>query len=254
MPASATLLQAVMVTAELCGSPFTSESVATVFIEDLAGYPEPLMLAALKRCRLEHTGRLTVADVLSRIEDGRPGVETAWAQVATLSDERKSLAWCEEMRLAWAAALPLLERGDAIAARMAFKEEYARLLTVARRERTPPRWSLTLGSDPDQREQVVTAAAAQGLITAEYATKLLPYHQPPTPAGQALLEAVAPVRRLSAPDTPVPAAPSVPVAEHLAALRAAVMGAPVWTPPPTGSPRPVRSAAVEPATPEETAA
>ena len=97
MPASATLLQAVMVTAELCGSPFTSESVATVFIEDLAGYPEPLVLAALKRCRLEHKGRLTVADVLSRIEDGRPGVETAWAQIATLADERKSLVWCERL-------------------------------------------------------------------------------------------------------------------------------------------------------------
>src|SRR5512143_1239519 len=139
----------------------------------------------------QHKGRLTVADVLSRIKDGRPGVETAWAQIATLADERKSLVWCEEMRHAWAACLPLLERGDAIAARMAFKEEYTRLLTAARRERTPPQWTLTPGSDPDQREQVVTAAAAQGLITAAHAATLLPYHQPPTPAGQALLEAAA---------------------------------------------------------------
>ena len=45
-----------MVTAELCGHPFTSESVATVFIEDLAGYPEPQVLAALNRYRLEHNG------------------------------------------------------------------------------------------------------------------------------------------------------------------------------------------------------
>lgn len=242
MPASTTLLQAVMVTAELCGYPFTSETVATVFIEDLAGYPESQVLAALKRCRLAHTGRLTVADVLSRLEDGRPGVETAWAQVATRTDERKSLAWCEEMRVAWATALPLLNAGDAIAARMAFKEEYTRLLTAARRERTPPQWSLTLGSDPDQREQVVTAAAAQGLITAAHAVTLLPYHPPPTPASQALLEAVAAAIRLPAPDTPRRPAPAVPVADRLAALRAAVMGAPVWSPPPKGSPRPARSA------------
>src|SRR5512143_391101 len=98
MPASATLLQAVMVTAELCGCPLTSESVATVFIEDLAGYPELQVLAALRRCRLEHKGRLTVADVLSRLEDGRPGVEAAWAQISTLADERKSLVWCGAMR------------------------------------------------------------------------------------------------------------------------------------------------------------
>jgi len=74
-----TLLRAVMATAELCGSPLTSEGIADIFLEDLSGYPEPQVLAALKRCRLEHKGRLTVADVLSRIEDGRPGVETAWA-------------------------------------------------------------------------------------------------------------------------------------------------------------------------------
>ena len=129
---------------------------------------------------------------------------------------------------------------------MAFKEAYTRLLTAARRERTPPQWSLTLGSDPDQREQVVTAAAAQGLITAEHAATLLPYHQPPTPAGQALLEAAAPSRRLVAPDAMEPATAPVPVAERLAALRAAVMGAPVWAPPPR-TPRPARDAAAEPA-------
>ena len=252
MPASATLLQAVMVTAELCGSPFTSDTVATVFIEDLAGYPEPQVLAALKRCRLEHKGRLTVADVLSRIEDGRPGVEAAWAQVVTLTDERQSLVWCEEMRLAWAAALPLLERGDAVAARMAFKEEYTHRLTAARQARTPPQWTLTPGSDPDHREQVVTAAAAQGRITAEYAAKLLPYHQPPTPAGQALLEATTAALRLPAPDAPRPPAPAVPLADRLAALRAAVMGVPVWTPLPRPS-RPVREAAesTEPRAAEE---
>src|SRR5512144_2605160 len=191
MPASATLLQAVMVTAELCGYSFTSESVATGFIEDLAGYPEPWVLAALKRCRLEHKGRLTVADVLSRIDDGRPGVEAAWAQIATLADERKSLVWCEEMRAAWAVALPLLDSRDKVAARMAFKEEYTRRLTVARRERTPPQWTLTPGSDPDHREHIVTAAAALGLISVEYAAKLLPHHQPPTLAGQALLDRLA---------------------------------------------------------------
>src|SRR5512143_3188407 len=96
-----TLLRAVMMTAELCGYPFSSDTVADVFLDDLAGYPEPQLLAALGRCRLEHKGRLTVADVLSRLEDGRPGVEAAWAQISTLADERVSLVWCEEMRRAW---------------------------------------------------------------------------------------------------------------------------------------------------------
>jgi hypothetical protein len=57
---------------------------------------------------------------------------------------------------------------------------------------------------------------------------------------------------LPAPDTPAAAAPVVPLAERLAALRAAVMGAPVWTPPPRPS-RPVRAAA-EPVDASTTAA
>lgn len=134
--------------------------------------------------------------------------------------------------------MPLLDSGDPIAARMAFKEEYTRLLAVARRERTPPCWTLTPGSDPDQREQVVTEAATQGLISAEYAAKLLPYHQPPTPAGQALLEAAVPPKRFLEPALPETTAPPVPVAERLAALRAAVTGAPAWSPPPKATPRP----------------
>ena len=242
------LLHAVLATAELCGQPFSSDAVALIFLDDLTGYPEPQVLAALKRCRLEHNGRLTVADVLNRIEDGRPGAEVAWAQVLDLQDETKSGVWCEEMRQAWAACLPLLTSGDTVAARMAFKEEYTRLLAVARRERTPPQWTLTPGSDPDHREQVVTEAVAHGLISADYAAKLLPYHHAPTPAGQALLEAAAPSRRLAAPDGPEPAVPPVSVAERLAALRAAVLGAPVWSPPPKESSRPAQSsAASEPA-------
>ena len=147
------------------------------------------------------------------------------------------------MRLAWAVALPLLDNGDEVAAQMAFKEEYTRLLTAARRERTPPQWSLTPGSDPDHREQVVTEAAAHGLISADYAAKLLPYHHAPTPAGQALLTAAAPPALLPTPTPPETPAPPVPVAERLAALRAAVLGAPAWSPPPKATPRPSRSSA-----------
>lgn len=55
-----------------------------------------------------------------------------------------------------------------------------------------------------------------------------------------------PAWRLPTPDTPRPPAPAVPLTDRRAALRAAVMGVPVWTPLPRPS-RPTPSAAVEPA-------
>ena len=63
-----TLLEAVAVTAELCGRTF-SEPAARVFVADLAAYPEDAVLKALTRCRKEVRGALTVADVVQRIDD-----------------------------------------------------------------------------------------------------------------------------------------------------------------------------------------
>ena len=52
---SVELIQAVAVTAELCGRVF-SEGAARTFVSDLAAYPEPAVLKALTRCRREVKG------------------------------------------------------------------------------------------------------------------------------------------------------------------------------------------------------
>ena len=74
------LIKAVAVTAELCGRVFSPEAAA-VFVSDLETYPEKALIRALARCRREVKGMLTVQDVLTRLDDGRPGVEEAWAML-----------------------------------------------------------------------------------------------------------------------------------------------------------------------------
>lgn len=166
-----TLLEAVAVTAELCGRTF-SEPAARVFVADLAAYPEDAVLKALTRCRKEVRGALTVADVVQRIDDGRPGADEAWALVP--KNEEDSAVWSQEMAEAFAIAAPLLAEGDAIAARMAFREAYKRLCDAARDAGQPVRWTPTLGHDARGRAAALHRAVELGRMSAGDAHALLP--------------------------------------------------------------------------------
>lgn len=176
------LLEALAVTAELTGAKVSPAS-ARIFAADLAEFPEPQVLAALSRCRRELKHPLTLADVLERIDhaDGRPGPDEAWG-LCPLT-EADSAVWTAEMSQAFFdVAQPLLDIGDKIAARMAFREAYARAVEQARADRVPVQWSVTLGLDPRKRADVVQRAVDRKRITAEHAKRLLP--PPETSAAQ----------------------------------------------------------------------
>ena len=201
MPSSE-LLQAVAVTAELCGRTF-SEGAARMFVEDLARFPEPAVLQALTRCRREVKGILTVQDVVSRLDDGRPGPEEAWAQMPF--DEAQSVVWTAEMAHAFGVALPLLEEGDKVAARMAFKEAYTRLVSRARDDGLAVSWTPSLGYDKNGRDAVLKEAVAKGRLTYDHAQSIAPSLPPPNSQIVGLIGA-AMAERLPAPKTtPMPA-------------------------------------------------
>src|SRR6185436_1156205 len=114
------MLEAIAVTCELTSTSL-SEAAIRVMVDTLSQYPEPQVLGALKKCCKELRGKLTLADILTRLDDGRPGVEEAWAMLSrVLGNEQASLVWTEEMREAYGVVAPLAD--DPIAARMAFKE------------------------------------------------------------------------------------------------------------------------------------
>lgn len=192
MPASKTVLQAVAVTAELTGTEM-SAAAARVMADDLARYPEPWVLGALTRCRRELKGRMNLAEILSRMDDGRPGPDEAWAMLP--HDESQSAVWTDEMRMAYGVAAPLLEEGDSVGARMAFRESYNAQVQRARSDARPAIWTVTLGHDAGAREAVVIEAVKLGRISTDYAMRVLPYRNDPSPA---LLEVLGnkPVLRL----------------------------------------------------------
>lgn len=198
------LIKACAVTAELTGSEMT-DAAAKVMVDDLSVYPPEQVFGALKRCRRELRGRLTLAEIIARLDDGRPGPEEAWAEIP--KDEADSTVWTAEMRTAFGAAEPLLAAGDEIGARMTFKEVYTAEVTRARTERRPPRWQLSQGYNHTDRRDAhagrkaaITKALERGRIDESTALALLPdYHAAdptdaprlthdgePTPASKAL--------------------------------------------------------------------
>lgn len=169
MPSSK-VIEAIAVTAELCGRTFTP-AAAMMFAGDLDGFPDHVVIAALARCRKEVRGLLTVQDVISRIDDGRPGVEEAWAMLPR--DEASSVVWTEEMARAFGVAAPLLDEGDKIGARMAFKEAYAKLVAEARDRKEPPKWTPSLGGDVSGRQLALIDAVRANRLPLDHAVMLL---------------------------------------------------------------------------------
>lgn len=176
---SSELIRAIASTAELCGKEL-SEGAAKIFSEDLEGYPEAAVLTALKRCRKELQRPLTLAAVIERIDDGRPGADEAWAMLPR--DEATTTVWTSEMAEAWGVSSGL---EDQVAARMAFKEMYSRIVATARAERRSPTWQVSLGHDRDARALPVVEAVRRKQITPAYAATLLP---PATLMQSGLLE------------------------------------------------------------------
>lgn len=169
--ATSRLLEAIAVTAELCGKVF-SPGAARQFAADLTAYPEAQVFAALERCRREVRGVLTLADVISRLDDGRPTADEAWAMMPR--DESQSVVWTDEMAVAFGLAMPLLASGDQVAARFAFRDCYSHVVTLARAERREPQWRLSPGTDPLGREAAIRDAVGKKRLTVGQAMSLLP--------------------------------------------------------------------------------
>jgi hypothetical protein len=167
------LLQAIAVTAEMTGTQLSPAASRAMF-DDLRRYPEHQVMAALVSCRRQLQHRLTLADVIARLDDGRPGPEEAWATVVQTANEAVTVVWTDEMRVASFVASPLLRDGDKVAARMAFTESYRKAMQRARDVGLPVRWTISLGHDPAGREGPIREAVEKERLTLDHVRDFLP--------------------------------------------------------------------------------
>lgn len=128
------------------------------------------------------------ADIIAAIQcnDGRPNADEAWS--LTPQSEGDTVVWTDETAQAYFEAAHKLARDDRIAARMAFKGAYERLVTAARAVRKPLRWQISLGHDVHGRETALLEAAERGRITVNEANALITHNQPPSARLLGLLQ------------------------------------------------------------------
>lgn len=186
---TAQLALALCATAEVMGQSLTADA-ARIMADDLAHYAPDDVARALKACRRELSGRLTLAAILQRVQaaDGRPGKDEAWSIALAACDEYDTVVMTEEVQLALSAARPVLDAGDKIGARMAFISAYERLVLEARAEGRPIKWEVSIGFDAGRRIQAVSAAVQMRRIPLERGQVLLAdlNHEPITADGRAL--------------------------------------------------------------------
>jgi hypothetical protein len=119
---------------------------------------------------------VTPAHIIEAIEqaspDGRPGADEAWALYP--HDESGSAVITDEIAEAMQAAAPLLEMGDRIGARMAFKGSYERIVARNKAAGIPVRWFPSLGTDHACRDMAISQAVKAGRLSHDHAKSLLP--------------------------------------------------------------------------------
>ncbi|AOX63597.1 hypothetical protein BIZ42_16190 [Stenotrophomonas sp. LM091] len=157
------LVELLVVTAEVIGDQLRP-TTAAYMVGDLSCYPLAQLERALGACRRELKGRLSLAAVLERIDDGHPAPNEAWAVAIQAADERNTVVWTTLTQQAWNTALPLVQAGDKIAARQAFLETYTRLVKEARAARLPASYAPSLGFDLTSRNAALTDAVSKGLL------------------------------------------------------------------------------------------
>lgn len=172
-PAFAKMLAA---TLEVYGQSVTRDATS-IWWAALERYPLDAVRTAFgAHVQNPNTGRYPPkpADLIAAMNqnDGRPTADEAWSLCP--KSEGTTTVWTEETKQAFFQAAYGLIEDDPIAARMAFKGAYDRLVSEARRNLQPVSWEVSLGFDVDSRRPVLERAVELGRISADVAAKLLP--------------------------------------------------------------------------------
>lgn len=168
------ILENLAATAEVTGQQITPTALA-MMAQDLSEYPGEIVLQALSMLRKASKFRMTLAAIIEQIDklqpDGRPDSDEAWAMIPR--DEWSSRVLTEEMLEASGISQALLNEGDQVGARMAFKSAYERIVEKNKLLKLKPKWVVSLGFANIGRASAVAEAVRLKRITAHYGISLL---------------------------------------------------------------------------------
>ncbi|MFM0638058.1 hypothetical protein PQQ63_15255 [Paraburkholderia metrosideri] len=148
-----------------------------LWVTILEPYSIEQVRAALSQHMRESKFPPVPADVVTRLpkeSDGRPDANEAWAIALRSRDERDTVVWTQECAEAFSICSAVLDGGDEVGARMAFKAAYERLAESARTHGHKVHWFMSLGHDPDIREAAAADAVRTGRLQIAQVRNLVP--------------------------------------------------------------------------------
>lgn len=169
-----TLIEALAATAEIMQAE-VSPVALVVMAEDLQAYDQKLVMQAISLFRKE-SARFSLNGIIAQIEKLNPNrrisADEAWAMYP--HDEASSAVITNEIAEAMGIAQPLLNEGDKVGARMAFKTAYERITENNKANGIEPKWFPSFGSDSTGREFAITEAVRLGRLPQSTIQTLLP--------------------------------------------------------------------------------
>jgi hypothetical protein len=171
-------LESLAVAFEVMGQE-TTETAVEFIANELYKHDFNAVQKAIKQACRECKYKITLADIISRIDDGRPSADEAWQEVYMLT-EWDSKIMTDEQIMAFCSVSTALQTGtttDQINCKKAFVDKYNKLVQEARAESRPVKYMLSMGSLSDGRVSAAIEAVAQGKMTQQAAVRLLPEYK-----------------------------------------------------------------------------
>jgi hypothetical protein len=132
----------------------------------------------------------TVADVVAATaafdaSAAWPTPDEAWAICVRTYDEADTAVVFDEIMQAREIAQPVMDLGDEVGARMAFRDAYGRIVGAAKLAGSKPRWWVTQGYNRELRDMRIAEAIRVGRLPRSHGAALLGY-DPTGPEQRAL--------------------------------------------------------------------
>jgi hypothetical protein len=164
-----------LLTAEYDLPPFSPDRIA-MWMGALSGFPRGSVMKSAENYMRTNRFKPQMADIvqgcMAQVPNAWLSADEAWALMP--KSEAESCMMTDETSKAMAVAQPLLNVGDKVAARMAFRAAYDRLVDQARMDGRQPRFFPSFGDDIHGRAAMLGNAVKAGQLRLESALDLAP--------------------------------------------------------------------------------
>lgn len=175
----------------------TPQEIEDEWASELGGFSAEEIKRGLDACRASKFPP-TLPEFISLCRPAasvRPSADEAWAIAIKAKDESETIVWTEDMAQAWGLCKPVLDAGDEVGARMAFRAAYERISGLG----GPVRWTVSTGWDAEKRVIALEKAKSLGLALPYTPEPVLMLEEKTAPMPAYVKEMIASLKTMERP-------------------------------------------------------